>query len=114
QGSRPVVGPDGSLYVFWDGATRLSTLDSTWVVKSTDGGASWGKPVQISTLHDSGHLANAIFRVNSFPAAAAAPNGDVYATWTTETATAGSVAVWSKSTDGGVTWSDPARVFAAA
>ena len=23
QGSRPVVGPDGTLYVFWDGSTRL-------------------------------------------------------------------------------------------
>ena len=25
QGSRPVVGPDGSLYVFWDGSTRATT-----------------------------------------------------------------------------------------
>jgi hypothetical protein len=28
QGSRPVVGPDGTVYVFWDGATRLATLGS--------------------------------------------------------------------------------------
>ncbi|HKE64697.1 MAG TPA: hypothetical protein VKB59_08605, partial [Micromonosporaceae bacterium] len=28
QGSRPVVGPDGSLYVFWDGSTRLAATDS--------------------------------------------------------------------------------------
>jgi hypothetical protein len=113
QGSRPVVGPDGSLYVFWDGATRLSTLDSTWVVKSTDGGATWGKPVQISTLDETEPLHNTVFRVNSFPAAAAAPNGDLYATWTTETAQ-GNVAVWSKSTDGSATWSSPQRVFPAA
>jgi hypothetical protein len=110
QGSRPVVGPDGSLYVFWDGATRLSTSDSTWVVKSTDGGATWGKPVQIAPLNDSEPLANTLFRVNSFPAGAAAPDGDVYATWTTETAD-GSVAMWSKSTNGGSTWTPPARVF---
>ena len=113
QGSRPVVGPDGSLYVFWDGATRLSTLDSTWVVKSTDGGATWGKPVQISTLDETEPLHNTGFRVNSFPAAAAAPNGNLYATWTTETAQ-GNVAVWSKSTDAGATWSSPQRVFPAA
>ena len=35
QGSRPVVGPDGSLYVFFEGATRKAALDSTYVVKST-------------------------------------------------------------------------------
>jgi hypothetical protein len=110
QGSRPVVGPDGSLYVFWEGATRLASLDSTYVVKSTDGGATWGKPEQISTLDNSGVLGDTAFRVNSFPAAAAASNGDLYATWTTET-TAGSVAVWSKSSDGGATWSAPQRVF---
>jgi hypothetical protein len=114
QGSRPVVGPDGSLYVFWDGAARLSSLDSTYVVKSTDGGATWSSPVQISTLNEIGPLRNASFRVNSFPAAAAAPNGDLYATWTTDTAPVGSVAVWSKSTDGGAHWTAPARVFAPA
>src|SRR6266550_8680149 len=114
QGSRPVVGPDGALYVFWDGATRHASLDSTWVVKSTDGGATWGKPVQVSTLHETERLGDTAFRVNSFPAAAAAPNGDLYATWTTEMDPGGSVAVWSKSTDGGAHWTAPQRVFAAA
>jgi hypothetical protein len=113
QGSRPVVGPDGSLYVFWDGARRHDELDSTWVAKSTDGGATWQKPVQIAPLNEIEPLANTLFRVNSYPAAAAAPNGDLYATWDTDTA-AGSVAVWSKSTDGGATWTPPARVFAPA
>jgi hypothetical protein len=110
QGSRPVVGPDGSLYVFWDGARRLDSLDSTWVVKSTDGGATWSKPVQIAPLDETEELADTLFRVNSYPAGAVAPNGDVYATWTTQTED-GSVAVWSKSTDGGSTWTMPARVF---
>jgi hypothetical protein len=114
QGSRPVVGPDGALYVFWDGATRLSALDSTYVVKSTDGGATWGKPVQVSTLNEIDPLADSAFRVNSFPAAAAGPNGELYATWTTDTASVGSVAVWSESTDGGAHWTAPQRVFPAA
>jgi len=113
QGSRPVVGPDGSLYVFFEGATRLATADSTYVVKSTDGGASWGKPLAISRLVNSHVLKNTAFRVNSFPAAAAAPNGDLYATWTTMI-TGASTAAYSKSTDGGTTWSPPARVFKAA
>jgi hypothetical protein len=112
QGSRPVVGPDGTLYVFWDGATRLATTDSTWMVKSSDGGATWSKPVAVAPLIDSSPLADTVFRVNSFPAAAAAPNGDLYATWTTVISGA-STAVYSKSTDGGTTWSAPARVFAA-
>jgi hypothetical protein len=113
QGSRPVVGPDGSLYVFWDGSTRLATTDSTYVVKSTDGGATWSQPKAIAPLNDIAPLTDTLFRVNSYPAAAVAANGDVYATWTTETS-AGSVAVYSKSTDGGATWTAPARVFAAA
>jgi hypothetical protein len=112
QGSRPVVGPDGTLYVFWDGATRLATTDSTWMVKSSDGGATWSKPVAVAPLIDSSPLHDTVFRVNSFPAAAAAPNGDLYATWTTVISGA-STAVYSKSTDGGATWSAPARVFAA-
>src|SRR6266700_1524253 len=84
QGSRPVVGPDGTLYVFWDGSTRLASLDSTYMVKSTDGGATWSTPLSVSTLADIPGVRNTAFRVNSFPAAAAAPNGDLYVTWTTE------------------------------
>jgi hypothetical protein len=113
QGSRPVVGPDGALYVFWDGATRLAATDSTWMVKSTDGGATWSAPKAVAPLADSEPLHDTAFRVNSYPAAAAAPNGDLYVTWTTETSD-GSVAVYSKSTNGGTTWTAPARVFAAA
>jgi len=130
QGSRPVVAPDGTIYVFWNGSTRLASLNSTWVVKSTDGGASWSRPIAISRLTDSRQLRNTSFRNNSFPAAAAAPNGDLYAAWTTETdsgsldgdtgcapwlgpvgAGCRSYAVYSMSSDGGATWSAPARVF---
>jgi hypothetical protein len=112
QGSRPVVGPDGTLYVFWDGSTRLASFDSTWMVKSADGGATWSRPVAVAPLIDSSPLHDTVFRVNSFPAAAAAPNGDLYATWTTVIGGA-STAVYSKSTDGGTTWSAPTRVFTA-
>lgn len=134
QGSRPVVGPDGTLYVFWLGSTRLASLNSTWMVKSSDGGANWSAPVQVSPLTDSSVLKNTAFRDNSYPAAAVAPNGDVYATWTTMVGSSGnlggdascaswlggnpaacsSTAVYSKSTNGGATWSAPARMFAPA
>jgi hypothetical protein len=84
QGSHPVVGPDGTLYVFWDASTRQQSLDSIWMVKSADGGANWSSPTAVSTVADIMPLAKTAFRVNSFPAAAAAPNGDLYATWTGE------------------------------
>jgi hypothetical protein len=138
QGSHPVVGPDGTLYVFWDGSTRLASLNSIYMVKSSDGGASWSKPVAVSSLTDIIELHDTVFRVSSFPAAAAAPNGDLYATWNTEvkndaTSYGGdtgcaswivgeedveedchSVVVYSKSSDGGASWSAPALVFAPA
>jgi hypothetical protein len=135
QGSHPVVGPDGTLYVFWDGSTRLASLDSIYMVKSTDGGATWSSPTAVSTVADIQPLRDTAFRVNSYPAAAAASNGDLYVTWagevpndgSTNAGTSGcayfivgsatvyanchSAALYSKSTDGGATWSDPALVF---
>jgi hypothetical protein len=135
QGSRPVVGPDGTLYVFWNGSTRLASLNSTYMVKSTDGGDTWSPPLSVATVTNIPGVRNTVFRVNSYPAAAAAPNGDVYVTWNTEVdnttpiytgdpgcayfipgnhvSTCHSVAVYSKSTDSGQTWTDPAPVFAA-
>ena len=129
QGSHVMVGPDGTVYVLWDGNTKFGPFDSTWMVKSTDGGVSWTKPIAIAPLVDISSPANTVFRVNSFPAGDVAPNGDAYAAWSTEalnTATAygvdptcfSSVAschaatYWSKSTDGGSTWTVPQLVFA--
>jgi hypothetical protein len=135
QGSRPVVGYDGTVYVFWEGSTRLASLDSTYVAKSTDGGKTFSKPVIVASVADIIPPANTAFRVNSFPAAAAAPNGDLYVAWSGEVpndnssfaGTTGcasflvgegavydnchSAAVYSKSTDGGMTWSTPAPIF---
>ena len=134
QGSRPVVGPDGTLYVFWDGSTRHEALDSTYMVKSTDGGATWSKPSAVSTIADIPGIRSSKFRVNSFPAAAASASGQLYVTWTTEVKNGAtsfegdtdcayfipgnhlsqchSVAVYSTSSDGGSTWTAPALVFA--
>lgn len=136
QGSRPVVAPDGSVYVFWEGSTRLATLNSIYMVKSTDGGVTWSKPSAVAPVVDIIPPANTIFRVNSFPAVGVNPdNGDVYAAWSAEVmngadnysadtncayfyvgnaavyANCHSAAAYSKSTDGGATWSDPAFIF---
>jgi hypothetical protein len=106
------------------------------MAKSTDGGDTWSRPLSVATVTNIPGVRNTVFRVNSYPAAAAAPNGDVYATWNTEvddttpiyTGDPGcayfipgnhvsqchSVAVYSKSTDGGAHWSAPGPVFPAA
>jgi hypothetical protein len=125
QGSRPVVGPDGTVYVFWEGSTRLASLNSTYMVKSTDGGESWSKPTAVAQLQDISPLADAAFRVNSFPAPAVGPDGTLYVTWSTQLddSTGGlcasfrvnigchSAAVYSSSTNGGSSWSAPALMF---
>ena len=126
QGSRPIVGYDGTVYVIFEGATRLATLDSTYIVKSTDGGVTFGKPVKVAELQAVIPLANTAFRNDSFPAGAAAPNGDLYVAWTTllrnsdgslcPTRTNNgchAVTVYSKSTDGAATWSAPVPIFPA-
>jgi hypothetical protein len=124
QGSRPIVGYDGSVSVIFNGSTRLATLDSIWIVKSTDGGATFGKPVKIADVQDVIPLANTAFRNDSFPAGAAAPNGDLYVAWTSllrdsdgalcpaRTNTGcHATTVYSKSTNGGFTWSAPVPIF---
>jgi BNR repeat-like domain len=126
QGSRPIVGPDGTLYVIFEGSTRLATLDSQWIVKSTDGGVSWSKPTKIADVQNVIPVANAAYRDDSFPAGAAAPNGDLYVAWTTQTSNSTGglcptrtnngchlAAVYSKSTDGGATWSAPVPIMPA-
>lgn len=124
QGSRPIVGYDGTVYVIFEGATRLATLDATYIAKSTDGGASFSQPVKIADVQDVVPLANTTFRVNSFPAGAAAPNGDLYVAWSTllnnntGDLCAGrtnngchSVTVYSMSSDGSANWSSPVAIF---
>jgi len=131
QGSRVLVGPDGTIYAFWEGSDRFATYNSIWMVKSTDGGKKWTQPVAVSQVVDILNPANTAFRVNSFPAADIAPNGDLYATWNSEvrnTATSYTIdpvcaffisgvasvrancyssVVYSKSTDGGNAWTTP-------
>ncbi len=126
QGSRVVVGYDGTVYVFWEGSTRLATLSGTWMVKSTDGGATFSRPVEVATLQDVIPPANTVFRDNSFPAADVAPNGDLYVAWSSQVKDSDGTtcatrtnngchlaALYSKSTDGGATWSTPALIFPA-
>ena len=135
QGSRVVVGPDGTVYVFWEGSTRFASFNSIWMVSSSDGGVSWSTPVAVAPAVDIIPPFNTVFRVNSFPAADIASDGTLYVAWSSEVnndaTTYGadpvcayfisgvssvynnchSSAVWSKSTDGGATWSSPVPIL---
>ncbi|PYK26401.1 MAG: hypothetical protein DME59_07820 [Verrucomicrobia bacterium] len=124
SGSLPIVGYDGTVYVVFEGSTRLATLNSQWIVKSTNGGVTWSRPVKIADVQDIITPAEAVFRVRSFPAGAAAPNGDLYVAWSTQVKDSDgtlcatstntgchAAAVYSKSTDGGATWSSSAPIF---
>src|SRR5258708_7051892 len=125
QGSRIVVGADGTVYVFYEGSTRLATLSSTYMVKSTDGGVTFSKPVAIAPLQDIASPANTVFRVNSFPAADIAPNGALYAAWSSQMNNGGGLcatpsnngchaaALYNKSPDGGAPWTSPVPISAA-
>jgi hypothetical protein len=126
QGSRPIVGYDGTVYVIFEGSTRLATLNSQWIVKSTDGGLTWSKPTRIADVQDVIPPANTAYRDDSFPAGDAAPNGDLYVAWSTQLKDSDGTlcatrtnngchvaAVYSKSTDGGATWSAPVLIFPA-
>jgi hypothetical protein len=79
--------------------------------------------VKIADVQDIIPPANTAFRVNSFPAGAAAPNGDLYVAWSSQQSNSGGLcptatnngchvtAMVSKSTDGGATWSAASPIF---
>ncbi len=137
QGSRVVVGSDRTVFVFWEGFRRHDAFNSIWVTSSTDGGVTFSQPVAVAPAVDIISPFNAVFRVNSFPAADVAPDGTLYVAWSSEvrnTATTygadplcaffdtpratvyskcHSSAVWSNSTDGGGTWSTPVPILPA-
>ncbi|WP_027483436.1 sialidase family protein [Deinococcus pimensis] len=125
QGSRVLVGPDGAVYVFWEGTTRLAQLNSIYMVKSVDGGATFSKPAPVSTMQDVTAIADTVFRVNSFPSADVAPNGDLYVAWTSQMNDVGGVcvtmtlngchatAMYARSSDGGRSWSAATPVLPA-
>jgi len=90
---------------------------SVGFVKSTDGGATWSGVTTISNqvlADDRDPNSGALLRTgNGLPSAAVDPaTGQLYVAWTDARATGGTVnqAFISTSTNGGASWSAPARV----
>ncbi len=108
NGACPVIAPDGTFYVFW----RDSFQQFLWLSRSDDAGETWSPDaaiVAMQPLPSSVPAPAGGYRLLNLPAAAAAPNGDLVVVWNDQLlGDADILAI--RSTDGGATWSLPARV----
>src|SRR5439155_970657 len=118
QGSEPVVGPHGEVYVAWlqfSAPFGIYTGTGIFVAKSTNHGVSFGNPVLVAPVAEIGFGAGTLaggFRVNSFPRLDVNPsNGDVCVLYASNPPGPDPADVFfTRSTDGGATWSSPLRV----
>lgn len=118
-GSVIAVLPNGTLVALFtqlDPAGGGATRATLRVKRSADRGVNWSAPINVADL-----LARGAFDPETQIAVrdgfilaqiAAAPNGDLYVVWQDARFTSGSIdgIALSRSTDGGLTWSGPARV----
>ncbi|RMG46844.1 MAG: exo-alpha-sialidase [Acidobacteria bacterium] len=105
QGSIPVAGRDGEVYVFWRGNGVIG------FAHSLDGGANFGAPGVVASITP---IPDSTFRRNSFPTAAIDTSGGpydgtVYVAWA-DNRNGDPDIYFTRSTDGGNTWDPPRRV----
>jgi hypothetical protein len=106
NGACPVIAPDGRWSVFW----RDSFQDSLWVSHSDDLGATWSPDRGIVAMDPLPSSLPPGFRIVNLPSADAHPGtGTLVVVWNDQRF--GDADILSvRSTDGGITWSDPIRV----
>jgi hypothetical protein len=112
EGAVPAVGPDGEVFVCWSGHEKL------YFDKSTDGGASWLNQDKVIADQYGGWTYDipGLYRCNGLPAIACdlsngRHRGTIYINYTDQKFGENDTDVWLiKSTDGGVTWTQPKRV----
>jgi hypothetical protein len=111
QGATLAIDPlTGTLYVAWRRFATAAQLDGIMIAKSTDGGQTFSKPVQVAAINpfDQG-TTDFSFRTNAYPTMAVDGSGRVYLAWT-ERAMGGPASggdartVLTTSKDGGNTW----------
>ena len=107
QGSIPVVGPDGTVYVAWYNFDQ----DFIRINKSTNGGSSFGTPRLVADITSvPSPLPGGEFRTYSFPTMAVDQNtGYLYVAWS-DFQNGDADIYFTRSMDGGTTWSTPIRV----
>jgi hypothetical protein len=104
-GGQPLVQPNGTVVVPYENLN--GKIDA---YRSTNGGASWTKSVQVSSIRFHGVAGN--LRTSPLPTAEIDGSGTIYVAWEDcrfeKHCTANDI-VFSKSSDG-VNWSDTARI----
>jgi hypothetical protein len=113
----PSVAPDGTVYVAFVGGFDLNKnkVGHVYVTKSVDDGRTWGPFVIAASPieNPNGYLPPTNFRDGIIENFAASPTypGHVYLTYENYDTVGGHMDVYfTQSTDGGLTWSDPALV----
>lgn len=112
EGAVPAVGPNGEIYVSWAGPAGL-VFD-----RSTDGGNTWlDHDIFVTDIAGGwAHDIPGIYRCNGMPVTCCdlsqSPHrGTLYILWADQRNGSNDTDIWlSKSTDGGLTWSESKRV----
>jgi hypothetical protein len=111
QGSVIRTGPDGTVYVSWEGA--INHHAEQLVAISHDGGVSFGRPRPVAAVNDiPSPQAGSSFRDNSNPSADInQTTGAVYLVWADEDGTPPTALIkFTESDNGGQTWTPPITV----
>jgi hypothetical protein len=111
QGSEVRTGPDGTVYVFWEGS--LNHHSEQLVAISHDGGNTFSGPMPVAAVNDiPSPLPGSSFRDDSFPAADVnQQTGALYVVWANEQGSPATALIeFTESDDGGLTWSTPITV----
>ena len=122
QGSFPVVGSDGIVYIFWLKYNSTTTSASLWMNKSVDGGVTFNSvPTELTALGAVTRVGTAstpvlggLFqKANSIPAAAirkvGSPN-EICLAWC-DYRNGKPEILFSKTVNGGISWTSVARVY---
>lgn len=111
EGALPIKTADGSIYVSWSFDSKI------YLDKSTDGGKTWGIDKVIASQPGGWTFdVPAIGRCNGMPIidsdiSNSPHKGTMYINWADQRNGKDDTDIWlAKSTDKGVTWSDPIRV----
>ena len=122
QGSVPVVAPDGTVYISFEGAVAADNYsDYNIVAKSTDGGKSFTQQVVSRNVDENfpifggrGVLTGLHFRTNTFAALTVdRVTGKLYLAWADNSkgnSTTTSVQVFIQSSMDGVNWTAPKQL----
>ena len=112
EGAVPAVGPNGEIYVAWSGPAGL-VFD-----RSLDGGETWLDEDIFIDAQPTGWDYNipGINRCNGLPitccdVSSSPYQGNIYVNWSDQRNGSDDTDIWfSKSTDGGITWTEAKRV----